>query len=52
MSRHETRQELALGFGATDIIEERGDAGVARVRTSPTDSALTPSSRPSARRNR
>ena len=32
MSRHETRQQLALEFGATDIIEERGDAGVAEVR--------------------
>src|SRR3954465_15703476 len=25
MSRHESRQELALKFGATDIVEERGD---------------------------
>jgi threonine dehydrogenase-like Zn-dependent dehydrogenase len=32
MSRHETRQELAREFGATDIIEERGDAGVAKVK--------------------
>src|SRR4051812_44386616 len=31
MSRHVTRQKLALEFGATDIVEERGDAGVARV---------------------
>ena len=30
MSRHKTRQDLALEFGATDIISERGDEGVAR----------------------
>ncbi|MFE5410926.1 zinc-dependent alcohol dehydrogenase family protein [Microbacterium sp. NPDC056569] len=32
MSRHESRQKLALEFGATDIVEERGDEGVARVK--------------------
>ncbi|MBB4712027.1 threonine dehydrogenase-like Zn-dependent dehydrogenase [Streptomyces luteogriseus] len=32
MSRHESRQKLAREFGATDIIAERGDAGVARVK--------------------
>jgi threonine dehydrogenase-like Zn-dependent dehydrogenase len=32
MSRHEPRQQLALEFGATDIVTERGDAGVARVK--------------------
>ena len=32
MSRHADRQQLALEFGATDIVTERGDAGVARVR--------------------
>src|SRR5436309_9458826 len=32
MSRHEPRQKLALDFGATDVIEERGDVGVARVK--------------------
>ena len=32
MSRHETRQQLAREFGATDIIEERGDDGVARIK--------------------
>lgn len=32
MSRHKTRQDLALEYGATDIIAERGDAGVARVK--------------------
>ena len=29
MSRHESRQKLALEFGATDIVTERGDEGVA-----------------------
>src|SRR5947207_575855 len=28
MSRHERRQQLAREFGATDIVTERGDAGV------------------------
>ena len=32
MSRHKTRQDLALDYGATDIVSERGDAGVARVK--------------------
>ena len=32
MSRHKTRQNLALEYGATDIISERGDAGVARIK--------------------
>ncbi len=32
MSRHEDRQKVALSFGATDIVEERGDEGVAAVR--------------------
>lgn len=32
MSRHKSRQDLALDYGATDIIAERGDAGVARVK--------------------
>ena len=32
MSRHETRQKIALDFGATDIIAERGDEGVARIK--------------------
>jgi threonine dehydrogenase-like Zn-dependent dehydrogenase len=32
MSRHEARQKLAVEFGATDIVTERGDAGVARVK--------------------
>ncbi|MFD7923001.1 zinc-dependent alcohol dehydrogenase family protein [Streptomyces sp. NPDC059740] len=32
MSRHASRQELAREFGATDIIAERGEEGVARVK--------------------
>ncbi|MEV0794361.1 zinc-dependent alcohol dehydrogenase family protein [Kribbella sp. NPDC050459] len=32
MSRHEPRQQLALEYGATDIVTERGDAGVARIK--------------------
>src|SRR6059058_853105 len=32
MSRHETRQQLARAFGATDIVTERGDEGVARIK--------------------
>jgi len=32
MSRHEDRQHLARQFGATDIVEERGDEGIARVK--------------------
>ncbi|MFE7743916.1 zinc-dependent alcohol dehydrogenase family protein [Nocardia sp. NPDC057455] len=32
MSRHSDRQALARKFGATDIVEERGDDGVARIK--------------------
>jgi threonine dehydrogenase-like Zn-dependent dehydrogenase len=32
MSRHEQRQKLAREFGATDIVTERGDEGIARVK--------------------
>src|SRR3954471_8190080 len=32
MSRHEKRQKLAREFGATDIVTERGDEGVARIK--------------------
>jgi threonine dehydrogenase-like Zn-dependent dehydrogenase len=32
MSRHADRQALARDFGATDIVEERGDAGVAKIQ--------------------
>jgi threonine dehydrogenase-like Zn-dependent dehydrogenase len=31
MSRHEKRQKLAREFGATDIVTERGEDGVARI---------------------
>ena len=31
MSRHGKRQQLAREFGATDVVSERGDDGVARV---------------------
>jgi threonine dehydrogenase-like Zn-dependent dehydrogenase len=32
MSRHPERQELARFYGATDIVEERGDEGVAMIK--------------------
>jgi len=32
MSRHPARQQLAREFGATDIVTERGDEGVARIK--------------------
>jgi threonine dehydrogenase-like Zn-dependent dehydrogenase len=32
MSRHEPRQKLAREFGATDIVTERGDEGIARIK--------------------
>ena len=32
MSRHESRQKLAREFGATDIVTERGDEGVALIK--------------------
>ena len=32
MSRHEPRQKLAEEFGATDIVSERGDEGIARIK--------------------
>ncbi|EPX87740.1 Threonine dehydrogenase [Rubellimicrobium thermophilum DSM 16684] len=31
MSRHETRSQLAREFGATDIVTERGEDGIARI---------------------
>lgn len=31
MSRHETRQQLAIEWGATEVVEERGEAGEATV---------------------
>ena len=32
MSRHDSRQKLALEFGATDIVTERGENGVSRIK--------------------
>jgi threonine dehydrogenase-like Zn-dependent dehydrogenase len=32
MSRHDDRQRLAREFGATDIVEERGEEGVERIK--------------------
>ncbi|KAA9163268.1 zinc-dependent alcohol dehydrogenase family protein [Amycolatopsis acidicola] len=32
MSRHADRQKLAREFGATDIVEQRGDEGVERIK--------------------
>lgn len=32
MSRHPERQELARYYGATDIVEARGEAGVAKIK--------------------
>lgn len=32
VSRHESRQRLAREFGATDVVAERGDEGVERIK--------------------
>jgi threonine dehydrogenase-like Zn-dependent dehydrogenase len=32
MSRHTTRQAIAREFGATDIVTERGEEGIARIK--------------------
>jgi threonine dehydrogenase-like Zn-dependent dehydrogenase len=32
MSRHDARQKLAREFGATDIVSERGEQGVERIK--------------------
>jgi threonine dehydrogenase-like Zn-dependent dehydrogenase len=32
MSRHEPRQQLAREYGATDIVTERGEQGVAKIK--------------------
>jgi threonine dehydrogenase-like Zn-dependent dehydrogenase len=32
MSRHEPRQRMAREYGATDVVEERGEDGVARIK--------------------
>jgi threonine dehydrogenase-like Zn-dependent dehydrogenase len=52
MSRHESRQKLALEFGATDIVTERGDEGVARINELTDGLAHTPRSRRSGARKR
>ena len=52
MSRHEPRQNLALDFGATDIVAERGDEGVAVIKDLTDGLGPTPSSKRSAPRSR
>lgn len=32
LSRHRARQQLVGEFGATDMVTERGDEGVAKIR--------------------
>lgn len=32
MSRHKARQDLALQYGATDIVSERGEAGIKAIK--------------------
>jgi threonine dehydrogenase-like Zn-dependent dehydrogenase len=32
MSRHKARQDLAIEFGATEIVSERGEAGTTRIK--------------------
>jgi threonine dehydrogenase-like Zn-dependent dehydrogenase len=32
MSRHDTRQKLAREYGATDVVTERADEGIAKIR--------------------
>src|SRR5436190_11894069 len=32
MSRHESRQKLAREFGATDVVTERGEEGITRIK--------------------
>jgi threonine dehydrogenase-like Zn-dependent dehydrogenase len=41
MSPHRERQALAEFYGATDIVEEQGEEGVAASRNSPAASAPT-----------
>jgi threonine dehydrogenase-like Zn-dependent dehydrogenase len=42
MSRHKTRQDLALEYGATDIVTERGDDGVATIKRLTGNQPTTP----------
>ena len=50
--RHADRIALAREFGATDIVSERGDAAIERVRELTGASAPTPSSSASASSSR
>jgi threonine dehydrogenase-like Zn-dependent dehydrogenase len=52
MSRHPERQELARFYGATDVVEERGDDGVARITELTNGLGAHSVSRRSARRSR
>jgi threonine dehydrogenase-like Zn-dependent dehydrogenase len=52
MSRHAPRQKLARELGATHIVEERGDEGVARVKELTGGLAHTASWKPSEPRSR
>ena len=52
MSRHADRQALAREFGATDIVEERGDEGVERIKELTDGLGAHWSSKPSAPRSR
>ena len=51
MSRHKPRQKLALEFGATDIVTERGDEGRNEPRDQPRES-LRPGAAPRPSRRR
>jgi Zn-dependent alcohol dehydrogenase len=52
MSRNADRQALAREFGATDIVEERDDEGVAKIKELIGGLGPTRSSRQSARKSR
>ena len=52
MSRHDVTAALAREFGATDIVSERGDDGVERIKELTKGSAPIRSSSASGRRSR
>jgi len=52
MSRPRASQKLALEFGATDIVTERGNDGVARIKDLTNGLGAHSSSKPSAPRSR
>ena len=52
MSRHDARQGLAREYGATDIVEERGENGVAKVKELTGVLGAPPWSKRSAHRSR